>query len=93
MEGNKLVEVEGKDLFINSRVVEITKGFRFEGLPNRDSMPYVDAYGLDREYLKTMFRGTLKYQGYSELMYMLSNLGLFNTQNTLSGNISWVVLN
>lgn len=34
----------------------------FEGIPNRDSMKYIELYGLDRDHLKTMFRGTLRYK-------------------------------
>ncbi len=38
------------------------RGFNFEGLPNRDSLKYIELYGLNASELETMFRGTLRYK-------------------------------
>ncbi|KAI8331437.1 Saccharopine dehydrogenase-domain-containing protein [Choanephora cucurbitarum] len=51
-------------------------GFVFEGLANRNSLGYADIYGLGSlNELDTMFRGTLRYQGYSDLLYAFRQLG------------------
>ncbi|KAI9592138.1 Saccharopine dehydrogenase-domain-containing protein [Syncephalis fuscata] len=60
--------------------VNMIPGFALEGLANRDSLGYADMYGLGSiDQLDTMFRGTLRYQGYSELLAMFSQLGLLGT--------------
>ena len=88
-----LVEIEGKDLLKSAIDVPIFKGYAFEGLANRDSIAYIDTYKLDPKQLKGMFRGTLRYKGYSELMYMFSKLGLLDTKprSDLVG-LAWVSL-
>ncbi len=54
------IEVEGK-------VIE------FEGYPNRDSMPYMDTYGI--QGARTMFRGTLRNLGWCTTLSKISDLG------------------
>lgn len=48
-------------------------------LPNRNALPYIDAYGLDRDHLKTIFRGTLRYKGFSQMLSAFGALGLTST--------------
>ncbi|KAI9496686.1 Saccharopine dehydrogenase-domain-containing protein [Zychaea mexicana] len=60
------------------------QGFVFEGLANRDSLKYTDIYCLGNlSEMDTMFRGTLRYQGYSDLLYGLRKLGFLNLADTL----------
>ena len=59
------VEVEG-------RVID------FEGYPNRDSMPYMHAYGI--EGTRTMFRGTLRYPGWCGTLRKIADLGLLSEE-------------
>lgn len=47
-----------------------------ECLPNRDSLQYERVYGIDRA--RTLFRGTLRYRGFSSLMNVFQNMGLFD---------------
>ncbi|KAJ2849600.1 hypothetical protein J3B02_003774 [Coemansia erecta] len=58
--------------------VPLYPGFAFEGLANRDSLQYADIYGLQLDQMDTMFRGTLRYQGYSEILHCLFKLGLLD---------------
>ncbi|KAJ1770169.1 hypothetical protein IW140_004894 [Coemansia sp. RSA 1813] len=58
--------------------VPLFKGFAFEGLANRDSLQYADIYGLQLNEMDTMFRGTLRYQGYSEILDCFLKLGFLN---------------
>lgn len=46
-----------------------------EYLPNRDSLKYVEKYGIHSA--STCFRGTLRYTGYSSLMNVYRELGFF----------------
>jgi saccharopine dehydrogenase (NADP+, L-glutamate forming) len=50
----------------------------FEGYPNRDSLPYRETYGLTGA--RTMFRGTLRYAGWCEVMNGVKALGLLGEE-------------
>jgi len=78
---SKIVEVQEGDLFhhVYSSPVEVDgELINFEGYPNRDSMPYTETYGIDPE--DTMFRGTLRNQGWCETMIKVSDLGMLSTE-------------
>ncbi len=47
-----------------------------EAYPNRDSLKYIDLYGLSE--VETMIRGTLRYPGWSETWLQIVRLGLSN---------------
>ncbi|KAM6499393.1 Saccharopine dehydrogenase domain containing protein [Amanita muscaria] len=87
--GGKVRDVEGEDLlkstFPDVPVLSKEEGggiIKFEGLPNRDSLPYVDTYGLGKiDDLRTVLRGTLRYPGFSRLMYGFKQLGLLDMEN------------
>jgi alpha-aminoadipic semialdehyde synthase len=55
------------------------KGLALEGYPNRDAIQYEKLYKLEKDPLLDMFRGTLRYRGYSELMAGFQALGLLDT--------------
>jgi alpha-aminoadipic semialdehyde synthase len=71
------IHIPGDQLYLSARDVFIYPGFRLEGLANRDSLTYGKYYGILGE-ADTLLRGTLRYKGYSELMYGLLKLGLFD---------------
>lgn len=48
-----------------------------EVLPNRDSLLYESIYGI--ENAKTVFRGTLRFAGFSRMMNVFQNMGLFES--------------
>ncbi|KAI9355755.1 Saccharopine dehydrogenase-domain-containing protein [Pilaira anomala] len=65
-------------------------GFVFEGLANRNSLGYADIYGLgELSDIETMFRGTLRYQGYSDLLYAFRKLGFLEQTKPLNGCQNW----
>ncbi|KAF7721008.1 hypothetical protein EC973_005558 [Apophysomyces ossiformis] len=83
--------IAGRDLLRDHFPVVRTpfQGFVFEGLANRDSLSYVDTYGLgDLKDMDTMFRGTLRYQGYSDLLYAFRKLG-FLDQTSPFASTNW----
>ncbi|KAJ3144448.1 hypothetical protein HDU89_008226 [Geranomyces variabilis] len=88
----KIHQVPGNALFESAVPIDINKGFALEGIPNRDSLKYVDLYNLgDISELTSMFRGTLRYRGYCALMASLRNLGLMNDKprTDIRSGMSW----
>eukprot|EP01133_Synstelium_polycarpum_P017103 gene17103-20372_t len=52
----------------------------FEGVANRDSFPYIAAYGMSKDEVTTMLRGTLRWPGFAIMVRALAALGLFADQ-------------
>ncbi len=62
---------------------------KFEGYPNRDSLPYQQAYGLTD--IRNLMRGTLRYEGNLAIMRQARDVGLFDqTSSRIKGN--WLSL-
>ena len=76
LENGKIVEIPGDELFAAPERVEVEGAGVFEGYPNRDSLGYVDMYGLVG--VETMFRGTLRNAGHCESWRPWVKLGLFD---------------
>jgi saccharopine dehydrogenase (NADP+, L-glutamate forming) len=70
----KLVEIPGEDLFDHYWPVTIPGLGEFEGYPNRDSLPYMDTYGI--RPTDWMFRGTLRYVGWCATLRKIADMGL-----------------
>jgi saccharopine dehydrogenase (NADP+, L-glutamate forming) len=85
LENGKLVEIEGKDLFLNYRIEEIKGLGKFEVYPNRNSLPYKDLYNL--KDAQTVMRGTYRNLGWCDTLKKMVDLGLINEdkQNNLKG--------
>ncbi len=66
--------VPTEDLFKNPLSVEFPKVGKLDIYPNRDSMPYIDLYGIPET--KTMMRGTFRYPGWCESMDAMKALKL-----------------
>ena len=61
-------------LFTQTEVIEI-KGFgKFDAYANRDSISYIDVYGL--KHVRTMLRGTLRQHGFCNAWNVFVKLGL-----------------
>ena len=85
MENGKIVEIPGEDLFNHHWNIQID-GFELEVYTNRDSLTYIDRYQIPE--VQTMFRGTLRYPGWSEVMGALSQLGLLS-ETKVEGVNQW----
>ena len=68
------VSVPGADLFGHRWPLKVAEGFEFEAYPNRNSLPYVEIYGLAG--VKTMLRGTLRNFGWCETLKAIADLGV-----------------
>ncbi len=73
LQDGNVVEIDGKELFKHHWPIQI-EDLELEYYPNRDSLPYIELYGIKEA--KTMFRGTLRFPGWSRMMYAISQLGL-----------------
>ncbi len=76
LKDGKVVDCPGSELFADPEKVVVKGTGEFEGYPNRDSLPYMEMYGL--KDLKTMFRGTLRHTKHCETWYKWVKLGLFD---------------
>ncbi len=65
LEDGEVVRIPNSQLFDNlsEHTIEVDgELMRLLGYPNRDSIRYIDQHGLDREHLKKIIRGTLRYE-------------------------------
>ena len=85
LQDGSIVDVPGPELFAHHWPCEI-KGFgTLEVYPNRDSLPYIESYGIHT--VRSMFRGTLRYPGWCETLKAIVDLGLLDEteRNDLGG--------
>ncbi|KAL6560083.1 hypothetical protein OROHE_006321 [Orobanche hederae] len=79
----EIVCVDGDKLYDSASRLRLPDfpAFALECLPNRNSLVYGDLYGIENE-ASTIFRGTLRYEGFGVIMGTLARLGFFNTEAT-----------
>ncbi len=76
LEDGEVKDVPGPELFAHHWPVSVPGAPDFEGYPNRNSMGYIELYGLQKAH--TMFRGTLRYPGWSDTLKLVVDLGLLD---------------
>jgi saccharopine dehydrogenase-like NADP-dependent oxidoreductase len=83
----EVIEIPGPELFLNYWCLPVeVEGtvIPFEAYPNRDSLPYAETYGITSA--RTMFRGTLRNQGWCATLKRVADLGLLDdTEMSLKG--------
>lgn len=86
LENGKVVNIEGPELFANTRIEHVEGVGDLEIYANRDSLPYQDLYGL--KDARTVMRGTYRYVGWCETFKKMVDLGLVDDTpvDTLKGN-------
>ncbi len=72
----KVIEVPTKDLFKNPFSVNYPDVDVLEVYPNRDSISYIDIYGIPE--VKTIFRGTFRFKGWCETIDAMKALNLIS---------------
>jgi len=80
LKDGKEVVIPGEELFDHRWNVPVEvegEMIDFEGYPNRDSLPYMETYGITTT--RGMFRGTLRNLGWCETMKKIVDLGLVDT--------------
>lgn len=78
LENGRIVEVPNKRLFARHFVTWVNGLGDYEAYPNRDSLPYVERYGIPEA--ETMYRGTLRNLGWCDMMLKLNELGYFSLE-------------
>jgi saccharopine dehydrogenase-like NADP-dependent oxidoreductase len=76
MEDGNIKIVPFHQVFHHTWPVEVEGVGLLEAYANRDSMSYMQSFGLD--HVRTMIRGTLRYPGWSETWAQIVRLGLPN---------------
>jgi saccharopine dehydrogenase (NADP+, L-glutamate forming) len=70
------VNIDGPDLFGHYFKLDVEGAGTFEAYPNRDSLGYIELYGL--EGIRTMYRGTLRNLGWCDAWKSMVDLGLLD---------------
>jgi saccharopine dehydrogenase-like NADP-dependent oxidoreductase len=78
LENGHIVEVPNERLFARHYVTWVSGLGDYEAYPNRDSLPYIERYGIPEA--KTMYRGTLRNLGWCDVMLKLNELGYFSLE-------------
>jgi len=78
MKDGQIVDVPGPELFDHHWPCPIVGFGDLEVYPNRDSMPYIDSYGIGT--VKSMFRGTLRYPGWCKTLKSIVELDLLGEE-------------
>lgn len=74
LDHGETVRTPGNRLFRDMHMVSVDGVGDFEAYPNRDSIAYIDVYGL--RSVRTMFRGTLRLPGWCDCLHHYRRLGL-----------------
>ncbi len=78
LKNGKIVEVDSAELFSHTWKLSFSSIGELEAYPNRDSIPYLQLYGL--EGIDSLYRGTLRYPGWCETWQLLSSLGYLDLE-------------
>jgi len=70
--------IPSQNLFENFLTINIEGLGEFEGYPNRNSLPYIQLYGI--QSTKTMLRGTLRNRGWCSTMKKMVDLGFLDEE-------------
>jgi len=76
LKDGKIVDVPGPQLFAHHGPCAIAGFGELEVYPNRDSLPYIESYGIPS--VKSMFRGTLRYPGWCDTLKAIVDLGILD---------------
>jgi len=83
LKDGKEVFIPGPELFGNRWPLKVADGYEFEAYPNRNSLPYIETYGLAG--IRTMLRGTLRNPGWCETLKAIADLGLLKDDSVKTG--------
>ena len=76
MKNNVVIDIPTEDLFKNPLKVDFPEVGNLEVYPNRDSIAYIDIYGIPE--VKTIQRGTFRYIGWCETLDAMKKLNLIS---------------
>ena len=82
------VTVAPERLFRDMHVLQVEGFGDFEAYPNRDSIGYLDVYGL--QGIETLYRGTLRNMGWCDCFFHYRKLGLLELEERSVAGKSYV---
>lgn len=85
-EGQQVL-IPAEDLFKDYAIINIEGLGEFEGYPNRNSLPYIQLYGI--QSTETMLRGTLRNKGWCRTMKKMVDLQLLDEEEKEWGDITY----
>jgi saccharopine dehydrogenase-like NADP-dependent oxidoreductase len=74
LEGGEIKFIPYNRVFTQTDLIEVEGHGKFDAYANRDSLSYIEAYGLNK--VQTMLRGTLRQPGYCKAWNVFVKLGL-----------------
>jgi len=77
-QNGEVFNVSGTELMGTAKPYYIYPGFAFVAYPNRDSTPFRERYGIPEA--QTVIRGTLRYQGFPQMIRVLVDIGFLSEQ-------------
>ncbi|PLB45011.1 aminoadipic semialdehyde synthase [Aspergillus steynii IBT 23096] len=77
-ENGKIAEVKGEDLMASAKPNDDFPQFELVGYPNRDAVGFREFYNIPEA--DTVFRGTLRYKGFPEIIRTLVTIGYFSQE-------------
>lgn len=84
LKDGRIVTIPAERLFASPASIDVPGLGSFEGYPNRDSVPYVETYGIPDA--RTCLRGTLRWPGWCETLMRLGEVGYLNlAERSLAG--------
>ena len=78
LKDGQTVEVENKNLFAHHWDLEIEGLGTLQAYPNRNSLPYIELYGL--EGISSLYRGTLRNPGWCDAWNVIVNMGILDLE-------------
>jgi len=81
LENGKHQTLQYEELFANAQPIKTQSGEAFETYPNRDSLSYIDVYGL--QGVETFYRGTLRAEGFCDAWNYLVQFGYCDDKNVI----------
>ena len=76
LEKGQVIAGEGGTISQHLREIQVTDDLKLEGFPNRDSLSYIDGYGIAGA--STVIRGSMRYPGHMRVLNALKELKLID---------------
>jgi saccharopine dehydrogenase (NADP+, L-glutamate forming) len=87
LKDKKEVNIPSQDLFTHFWEMQIEGLPKFEAYPNRDSVPYIELYGISDT--DSMYRGTFRYPGWCQTMKKIVELGFLDDKEMDVAGLSY----
>ena len=81
LKNGKVIEILSENLFNNPMHIDFPEVGLLEVYPNRDSLAYIDIYNIPE--VETIYRGTLRYPNWCEIMNAMKMLDLISTEKQI----------